>query len=309
MENKDIILGKWIQGEVTDEEVKSFFPDVDLDYLRSTIDFQDKVEIKVTEPNKQWDIFEASNLEEPKPKPKSNIKPILWVALSLLLVATIYFLAQYLANDSTKNTIIKPDPQEHKIIALQDQSQIRLAPGSSIEYNEDTYLTQRDITLSGEAFFEVEKGAPFSVKTEAGIVQVLGTSFNIWTPNDKNAEIKCFSGRVQVIDNKNKKVTLNPNEKVVIEDGDLLNKNTFNASIQSSNDSLKYYENAKVEWVIDDLEKLYELQFTIPDELEAQRFTGVISIVDSSKALSYLCETMEWSYSTEKSAVTIQEEN
>jgi len=305
LENKDIILGKWLQGEVTDEEVKSFFPDVDLDYLRSTIDFQNKVEIKVTDPNKQWDIFEASSLE----KPKSKFKPLLWIALSLLLIVTVYFLAQYLANDSAKNTIIKPKPQEQKIIALQDQSQIRLAPGSSIEFNEDTYLTQRDIKLSGEAFFEVEKGAPFSVKTEAGIVQVLGTSFNIWTPNDKNAEIKCFSGRVLVIDNKNKKVTLNPNEKVIIEDGDLLDKNTFNASIQSPNDSLKYYENAKVEWVIDDLEKLYDLQFKIPDELNTKRFTGAISIDNSSKALSILCETMEWTYSTQENTVLIQETN
>jgi transmembrane sensor len=43
----------------------------------------------------------------------------------------------------------------------------------------DDWSKERTLSLEGEAFFEVQKGSKFSVVTSDGIVEVLGTSFDV----------------------------------------------------------------------------------------------------------------------------------
>ena len=69
---------------------------------------------------------------------------------------------------------------ETKTVTLPDDSQITLNSGSSVTYNRLYQYLDRDISLQGEAFFEVKAGdLPFIVHTSNASVKVLGTSFNI----------------------------------------------------------------------------------------------------------------------------------
>lgn len=63
---------------------------------------------------------------------------------------------------------------------LPDGSHITLNSGSSISYRRIMLGRTRQVTLSGEGFFDVEPAVrPFIVKTANAEVQVLGTSFNV----------------------------------------------------------------------------------------------------------------------------------
>lgn len=303
MKDKDIILSKWLAGEISEAEAKSFFPDIDFEHLKYTLEQQNQLEISVTEPNKQWELFEAANFQE---KPVQGNQKLYTKAIIIIVILSVLAFSLFKIFAENKS-VKKPEPFEHRIIALSDKSEINLFPGSSIKYDESKFQESREIDLEGEAFFKVEKGSPFIVNTDAGQVTVLGTSFNIWCPDEKNAEVKCYTGRVQVTDNQNKKVILGPGEKVYIESGRLTDSKLFNTVSQSPDTSLKYYENAKVEWVIDDLKKLYDLQFKIPKELKDQRFSGAISTTNSDQALQYLCEPMGWSHSSDGRKITIKE--
>ena len=62
--------------------------------------------------------------------------------------------------------------------------------------------------------YEVEKGSKFTVTTDGGTVEVLGTSFNV-RERDKNLEVKCYTGKVGVTHPKQSQQTvLTPNKGV-----------------------------------------------------------------------------------------------
>ena len=52
-------------------------------------------------------------------------------------------------------------------ISLPDNSQVSLNALSSVTYNESSWDENRELTLNGEAFFKVEKGSTFEVKTKS----------------------------------------------------------------------------------------------------------------------------------------------
>lgn len=81
-------------------------------------------------------------------------------------------------------------------VELPDGSVAYLNENSSIEYDED--FSPRNIEMTGEVFFDVEKGdVPFIVKTELGKVLVLGTKFNVKS-DDKDMDVEVQSGNVEV---------------------------------------------------------------------------------------------------------------
>lgn len=86
---------------------------------------------------------------------------------------------------------------------LSDGSTVRLNAGSSLSFMEQ-FGEQREVYLSGEAFFEVTKNAakPFIVNSGVLHTEVLGTSFNI-TAFQEIDEIKVTvaTGQVRVVSN------------------------------------------------------------------------------------------------------------
>ena len=93
-----------------------------------------------------------------------------------------------------------------------------LNSNSSVKYN-GNFIADRQITLSGEAYFDVfkDKKRPFKVKTNEVIVSVLGTRFNIASyENEKNVEVVLAEGKLVFNDAKmQKSYTMKPNDLVI----------------------------------------------------------------------------------------------
>lgn len=83
-------------------------------------------------------------------------------------------------------------------ISLPDGSTVTLNADSRLEYHPLWWWASRTAHLEGEAFFEVEKGSRFSIHSEIGTTNVLGTSFNISTRNSRY-EVYCQTGKVEVV--------------------------------------------------------------------------------------------------------------
>lgn len=84
-------------------------------------------------------------------------------------------------------------------IQLNDGSMVYLSVDSKIEVPEKFSNTERTVKLSGEAFFEVakDKSRPFRVSAGSGLVQVLGTAFNLRAyDNDSQVGLVVTEGRV-----------------------------------------------------------------------------------------------------------------
>ena len=78
-----------------------------------------------------------------------------------------------------------------------------LNAGSALSYGSSFNETSREVSLSGEAYFEVEadRKSPFYVHTDAGMsVYVYGTSFNVNAYDDEPAiRTVLEKGRVNVV--------------------------------------------------------------------------------------------------------------
>ncbi|MGV8138901.1 MAG: FecR family protein [Mangrovibacterium sp.] len=120
-------------------------------------------------------------------------------------------------------------------IGLPDGTKVWLNAESSIEYNVPFGLKKRDVKLTGEAFFEVQKDEqkPFQVKSGKVTVTVLGTCFNCSAfSEDKAIEVVLAEGKVKLNTNgseTNKEFILKPGQRAVVD------KMTDQTNISSGN--------------------------------------------------------------------------
>lgn len=147
-------------------------------------------------------------------------------------VAAILFLAiaGWMYNSWGNET--KPDVTKQNLVAengsrtrtiLPDGSTVWLNAGSHISFNKDFSGTTREVTLDGEAYFDVVKQPqrPFIVHVSGYDIRVLGTAFNVKSYNtDKTVETTLIRGLVEVTKQgkaKQKPILLHPNEKLIVD--------------------------------------------------------------------------------------------
>lgn len=88
---------------------------------------------------------------------------------------------------------------------LPDSSQVYLASGSSLDYPDDFSARSRDVSLEGDAFFDVARNEakPFIIHTGSVSTRVLGTSFRVKTLTDRSVVVSVATGRVEVREHSN----------------------------------------------------------------------------------------------------------
>ena len=124
------------------------------------------------------------------------------------------------------NEVVAPKGSKTRTI-LPDGSTVWLNAGSRIVYA-NFNGPEREITLEGEAFFDVvqvlspatHQKKPFIVHAGTIDIRVLGTAFNVKSyPEEKTIETTLIRGLVQITrkgDTKGAPVYLHPNEKIVL---------------------------------------------------------------------------------------------
>jgi ferric-dicitrate binding protein FerR (iron transport regulator) len=106
-------------------------------------------------------------------------------------------------------------------ITLYDGTKVWLNSGTTLRYNNNFGQNNRNISLEGEAFFDVTKDEiPFKIKLKKTEVEVLGTTFNVVSYNDEDySQVTLVEGKVNVNSLCGKKLTeLKPSEQITIND-------------------------------------------------------------------------------------------
>lgn len=156
----------------------------------------------------------------------SRERPIVFLLLAFLIFISgaIYFTQKSSAKPSAEqaiSSIVTKNGNRTKVV-LPDGSQVWLNAGSNLDYNNSVFNKDlREVTLNGEAYFDVTKNAhkPFIIHTKKMDVKVVGTAFNIRSYSyEKTAEASLIRGLIEVTlkDRKDQVITLKPNEKISI---------------------------------------------------------------------------------------------
>lgn len=116
------------------------------------------------------------------------------------------------------NTISTPRGGQYRV-ALPDGSRVWLNAASSITFP-TTFDKERNVTMTGEAYFEVrtDPARPFRITTEQGqMIRVLGTSFNVNAYADEKIQrTTLLEGRIQVLRKDDTKMPA-PGEQVYLD--------------------------------------------------------------------------------------------
>lgn len=128
-----------------------------------------------------------------------KVRVFAYASIVLLIAVAAYF---FLAIDPGPSMITKITQKGQKAnIVLSDGTTIRLNAESALVYPEVFDETSRQVTLAGEAFFEVTENPvkPFIIRSGDLKTTVLGTSFNIHAyPGDTSIAVTVASGKVKV---------------------------------------------------------------------------------------------------------------
>ena len=144
------------------------------------------------------------------------------------------------AKQSTLSVTTKPGSRRTQI-QLPDGSSVRLNSSSTLTYDKNFGKNIREVSLTGEAFFDVTKDSshPFIIHTNVIDIKVLGTAFNVKSyPGDPNTETSLIRGKVEVTlkNRASEKIYLEPNEKLVVaNNSSIVNRTLVNQPEQPVN--------------------------------------------------------------------------
>jgi transmembrane sensor len=237
-----ILLGKKNSGEATPEELaelESLLAANQGDSYSSEIVGKVWVSPLVPVPdidaNKNvWHRIQKQVYAEESLGNKGRIRTLLsgkWaVAASLLLLvgagASFYFYQRgtsplALSNKPTTNHVATQAGSRTKL-ELPDGTQVWLNANSQLVYGGKSFGTEeREVSLSGEAFFDVAKNEriPFIIHTRDITITVMGTAFNVRAyPKEKTVETTLIRGLVEITTRRDpdRRILLKPDEKIIV---------------------------------------------------------------------------------------------
>ena len=201
------------------------------------------------------------------------------VAASLIL---IFLLHVFLAKSTFEN-----DTREALSLRLPDQSRIVLSQNSTATYPK--YWWKREVTLKGEAYFEVEKGNKFTVETSNGEVQVLGTRFLVSEQNNQ-LTVNCYEGKVQFA-NKKQKQLVTAGNSLQYKNQTLKELTSLDAEYPKVARFNRSFSNESLEEVMDDLGRFFNLDIQLKIE-GSKHFSGTIDSADAETAIGIICRSL-----------------
>jgi transmembrane sensor len=253
---------------------------------------------------------------------KSRTRSIIIYGLSLAAVSLIaFFLGSIFSGAKNANVVqqviavsyneIKAPYGSKSEITLPDSSHVILNAGSTIRYRSDYNIQNRDISLTGEAYFKVAKNAQIPLIVQAGKINVkaIGTEFNIKAYEDEAIiETTLVEGKVEITQtgqnaNDENYINLNPNQKAIyIKESDSFTLGKVKVTdplVLQQNSTI--YDNILISPKVDvnqivawtkgkllikgesldklcvELQRKYDVTFILSDdEIKKYRFTGVL---------------------------------
>ncbi len=267
--------------------------------------------------NRAWNAV-RSGLLRPQAMPvhpagktgwKSYFTLLKYAAVAVILVTTGLFGYHLINRNIPGSAIQRVSSLERdfpKDLLLPDGTKITLNSNSVITYPENFSGKYREITLKGEAFFDVraDSSRPFVIDAGEARIHVLGTSFNVCAyPNSETIEVVVETGNVEIVQTSEAPKNTNP---LLLAPGEkaTLSKKEKKLIKQKNNDpnynAWKTYnlsfDNSKLTDVIQNLEKTYHVDIQTPGVNTHELF---LTARFDSKSIDYIMDVIRLTFNLE----------
>ena len=302
----------------------------------------ESLKLKLKEGAKQSVTVPAS------PKHKGHVRKLMIrIAAGFLMPIAVGVLTYYMLNHSkgTNDQIFNEIsvPLGSKItVLLGDGTKIWLNSGSKLKYPQKFQGNFREVSLIGEAFFDVTKDAhkPFIVKTSSLNIKVLGTTFNVKSyPEEGTIETTLVKGAITITNNntslQKEAIYLKPNQratyikeagKLVLADVEkkvvkvepiikkglkrlekmILSDNVDIVQFTAWKDDKLVFKNEDFEGLCTKLERWYDVKINIDDpDLKKFHYTGILQKETIDDVIKLLKLMMPFQYEVNHSVIDI----
>ncbi|MDR6763719.1 ferric-dicitrate binding protein FerR (iron transport regulator) [Flavobacterium sp. 2755] len=166
-----------------------------------------------------------------------------------------------------------------RLISLPDGTRVWLNQNTEIDYPSKFSKKERNVTLRGEAFFEVKRDVtrPFIITSGAVKTTVLGTSFNVKAYNDNDAQVSVRTGKVKVESTQNTVLLERGYRAIYAEKTATVNKEKTNNFEPEWKKVLLYVDGSTLDEVITTLKR--DHKFTVnylDDDLKNLKIQGTL---------------------------------
>lgn len=263
-----------------------------------------------------------------------RLNRIMTAAACLLFLAGAGLYLYYTSGSrSLKQNVVATKKGSKSYILLPDGTQVWLNADSRVAYKDDFGEKSREISLTGEAYFDVvkDKDRPFIIHTETIDVKVLGTVFNVRAyKNDKHTETTLIRGSVEISIRKDpaRRFLLKPFEKISIDNFGALqskgiagNETTVLYALKKINPVEDSSGSAETQWVknrlvfdrqrlediAQELSRWFDVEILITDDkLKGTEYSGAVEETASlGQVLESLKLTGAFHYTIHNKTVTI----
>jgi ferric-dicitrate binding protein FerR (iron transport regulator) len=229
-----------------------------------------------------WNKVE-DRIHQPKSSGKSNFRhlllnPVFRMAAAVIFAALLLVSGyQVLVKPSAKVDLLEISSTDQIVntFALPDGTVVSLNTNTKISYPKKFGRQQREVSIEGEAFFEVKpnKNKPFIIHAGKAQIKVLGTSFNVSAyPETKQVEVIVETGKVQVSNKttdsaKTNELILTPGDKgtLVYSSNSLLKTTNQDPNFLAWKTRNLIFKATSLDEVIEKLEKIYKVDIRLAD--------------------------------------------
>ena len=299
MENQKDIL-KWLNKETSAEELARLKEAEDFKTLEKIAHYATQIETPKVDVKKALSDLKlkTQNTSRKGKVVQFNFKKIYkYAAAVAILLTTSYFL---LFNNTSS---FKTTFAQTKTFNLPDKSEVLLNANSEISYAKNDWKKTRNLTLSGEAYFKVQKGKKFTVTTTIGAVTVLGTQFNV-KERENYFEVKTYEGLVSVLYN-DTLVKLPRGTVFKVVNGIIDTNNTFDVDEKSWLQKESNFKSTALGFVLSEIENQFDYKIETKNVDLDILYSGGFTHTDINIALQSITIPLQLSYKINGNKITI----
>lgn len=280
---------RFFRGEFTDNEVSE---------LNSWLEASDENKAMYRKAHEMYDALLICSMEDgDKAIEKKGRRRFFRIAAAAIAnaaaIAGIFFLTHNIEVNKIDNklanslTTIEVPAGQRIDLTLEDGTKVKMNSGAVLSYPAMFRKDSREVSLRGEAFFEVSHNSarPFTVHTFASDIKVLGTKFNVNADEEMNQFTTILidgSVKVTSVTDNNEYIIMRPADVVSMENGHLVYKGHYSQSDVSWTEGIVVLDGLSFDKLIRKLENAYGVDIVIDRDTipSMDGITGEIRISD-----------------------------
>ncbi|OJW72916.1 MAG: hypothetical protein BGO59_09230 [Spirosoma sp. 48-14] len=182
-------------------------------------------------------------------------------AVTLLVLGVLIGLYHQQMNGKTEAPVTSTATTHPLQLTLSDGTRVYLNKRASLTYPLSFSGPTRNVTLTGEAFFEVTKNPaqPFLIRSGALLTRVVGTSFSVNAPTEDFVQVTVLTGKVALSTSSASQASLvlTPGEQGVFQNNTLVESTNTEVNFLAWKTKVLTFQNTPLAQVVQDLNRYY----------------------------------------------------